>query len=214
MPRFRSGAGAPFVGLAVAEGSAPPFLWESRPVDAEGRVRLPSVPPGDWQVHVAATGYVARRIAVRVPGPPVELELFESGQLRIRVPELFVSEARAELALVGSDARAFSSLGTDGVLRERWDVVGGHGPRRRTTRLARGCSRCVRPTAGPGPVASTSPPVLSPTSCWNRTPAPKRQRSRYFSGRLTRPSLSNVSFTVDTRLQPLRSRVAFFRSPS
>ena len=115
----------PWIQVGLYDDAGRALLSESRPLDGEGQVHLPTAPPGVWNLRVVAPGKVAEQRTVTVPSEPVDLVLGEAGRLRVRVPELYVSEQIAELELTDGGSRPFVGYGTDGALRQRWQLTGG-----------------------------------------------------------------------------------------
>ncbi len=87
------------------------------PTGEGGRVRLPTVPPGSWDLLIAAPGTAVAALTVTAPGGPIPVQLSPATQLRIRVPDLEGSKLIASVRVVGTDGRAHRSLG--------WGASGG-----------------------------------------------------------------------------------------
>lgn len=111
------------VRIAVFDSAGNVFLREGRPVDQNGRVSLPRVPHGIFQVLVESPGMVPADATLEVPGEPVELTLEQAGQLEIQVPDLLTSDAVATLELVGP--RPWIALDPYGLPVSEWPVVAG-----------------------------------------------------------------------------------------
>ncbi len=122
---FADGRLPPYLQISVFDGAGRALLSESRPVGEDGRLRVPSVPPGTWHFVVAAPGAVARRFSATVPGEPVALTLAEAGQLQVRVPGLYASEQIAAVEVVDGSAQRFVGFDATGALRRSWPMAGG-----------------------------------------------------------------------------------------
>jgi hypothetical protein len=123
--RLASGERPPFVTVVVVDAGGTPLLRQSRGVDPEGLVHLPTVPPGSWQLLVTAPGAAPTGVAVQVPGEPVPLRLDPAGTLDVQVPALGTSDLLAWLRLLGPDRRPFLGLDPESGITDSWRLVGG-----------------------------------------------------------------------------------------
>ena len=121
-----SGKAPSQVAVMVRGADAGVLLAEPRPTSAEGKVRLSTVPPGDWEVLVSAVGGALTASRATVPADGVSLVLPPAGRLRVQVPGLRTSTRVASLSLLGAGGARFIAidLAARG-LRDRWPLVGG-----------------------------------------------------------------------------------------
>ncbi len=121
-----SGRIPPYATVAVIAPSGHTLLSESRSLDAEGRVRFPTVPAGRWEILVSAPAAAARSLTVDVPEDPVVLILSEAGRLRIRVPGLMEPHLMATLTLTDPSGQPLRSLDpVTATPASAWPVAGG-----------------------------------------------------------------------------------------
>ena len=120
-----SGEIPPAVTVLVVDPAGQALLTESRAADGAGRVRLPTVPAGSWQVVVSAPGTAASSVSAEVPGPPVSVRLRPAGSFDVRVPALATSDLTADIRLVGPDQRPLSTLEPARGLVDSWQLVAG-----------------------------------------------------------------------------------------
>lgn len=123
--RLASGAMPPFVTAAVFDPSGKILLEESRGVDEQGIVRLPTVPPGRFELMVSAPGSASATATVTVPGEPVPFVLAPAGRLEVRVPALATSDVLATLQLLGPDGHPVRLLDASEGLTEEWSLTAG-----------------------------------------------------------------------------------------
>ncbi len=95
------------VGRQVAAGS-----YE---VEAEGRVHLPSVPAGRWELLVGARGLATVSLPVTAPNDRPRIVLETGSGLAISVPELGDETVMAQAEVQRPDGRPFRSLSWRGV---------------------------------------------------------------------------------------------------
>ncbi len=107
------------MGESVAGGSSATF--------GEGRVRLSTIPAGQWQLLVRASvpgaGTLSRPILA--PGELGTLGLPAAGTLRVRVAALEEAPVPAAVTLFASDGRLYRAVGAGDTVRRRWPLVGG-----------------------------------------------------------------------------------------
>lgn len=114
-----------YVDVRVSDATGRTVVAESRRATADGRVRLPNVPPGRWELLLSAPGGAPARLRADVPGEGVTVVLPAAGDLRVRVPALAASNQLAVLRLVGSDGTVFQGLDRGGRLHDGWQLLGG-----------------------------------------------------------------------------------------
>ena len=120
-----------FTGAAPAQLFAAVLGPDERPSgveravpDAEGRIRLRTVPPGTSGLLVAAPGTAAIRIQGRSPGPPLTVDLPPEARLEVNVPDLGSSTIQATLTLSGLDGRPVQTL-ISGRVESEWRLQSG-----------------------------------------------------------------------------------------
>ncbi len=123
--RLASGGLPAFVTVVVLDPQGGLLLRETRSVDAHGRLRLPTVPAGSWQLVVSAPGAAASTLRVAVPGEPVVVPLDPAGTLEVRVAALQTVDQVARLRLLGADNRPFRGLDPASGLIDSWPLIGG-----------------------------------------------------------------------------------------
>lgn len=123
--RLASGGVPRSADVTVLDAGGGALLRESRPVEADGRLTLPKVPPGVFQLVIRSPGSAPRRVTLEVPGDALRLVLEPAGLIDVRVPDLVLSDAVATLELLGPDGRPFVSLDPYGMPTAAWRVVGG-----------------------------------------------------------------------------------------
>jgi uncharacterized GH25 family protein len=113
------------VTLAVLDPAGGGLLSGTYPTGENGRVRLSTVPPGEWQLVLSAAGSATTRAEARAPGQTVAVALQPATRLRIRVPELRESGQLATVRLTGAAGRPFHGLSWSGQPRSEWQMAGG-----------------------------------------------------------------------------------------
>ena len=120
-----SGKTPQMVHVRTTQASGSPMLAESQMATRDGRVHLPSLPPGTHQLWVGATAAAARQLQVTVPGDPVDVVLPDAGRLRVRIPGLQDATQVSHLQLLMADGRPWTQLGIGGEARSTFPVAGG-----------------------------------------------------------------------------------------
>jgi hypothetical protein len=90
-----------------------------------GKVRIPTIPPGRWELLVETFESAQASLSVVVPGPEVAVTLPPGGALAITVPALEESALAGKATLIGPDGRPYRSLGFDGMLTSEWPLTHG-----------------------------------------------------------------------------------------
>jgi protocatechuate 3,4-dioxygenase beta subunit len=90
-----------------------------------GRVRLSSVPPGQWELVVSAAGAATTSLRAQAPGPPIAVPLQPASGLRLSVAELGDPASVATVRLADSDGRPFRSLSWNAQPQSEWRMSGG-----------------------------------------------------------------------------------------
>lgn len=122
--RLESGQFPAMVHLRATRASGG-SLAETRMVGAGGRVRLATLPAGEWDLWIAAPGSASLQRKVQVPGETIVVDLPPAGRLSVRVPELAESPLVASVTVVGASRQSFSTLTFGGVISSAWPLVGG-----------------------------------------------------------------------------------------
>ncbi len=106
------GGGIPDVVFAsVLDGAGRTVTGGRYPTGEAGRVRLPVVPPGSWEVLVQAANSAVATLQATAPGGPVPVQLAPATQLTLRVKELEGSKLIATVRVVGADGRLHRTIG-------------------------------------------------------------------------------------------------------
>ena len=116
------------------------------PVGENGRVRLPNVPPGSWQLLVDADQAAPVIVAAAVPGPVVRAALPPAGTLRVRAPALSQDDALIKLTLTGPGGVPYRAFEWNDRVTTEWDFARGQ---RLFTRIPAGAWK-VTATAADG----------------------------------------------------------------
>ncbi len=111
------------VRYALLDGSGRALTSGSRPVDDVGRVRLPSIPAGTFDLLIAGTGTAVRRLAVTFPGPEVRVDLEPACRLELSVSALAAEETVALARLTTEDGQLFQTVAWGGMPQQEWPVV-------------------------------------------------------------------------------------------
>ncbi len=120
--RLASGQPPQWVHLrATASGT----LSETRRVGADGRLRLATLPAGEWDLWIAAPGGASLQTKVRAPGKTVTIDLPPAGRLSVQVPELAESSLLATVAVSGESRQPFSTLTFGGEISSSWPLKAG-----------------------------------------------------------------------------------------
>jgi len=107
-----------------AGGSA---LSETRIVGADGRLRMATLPAGEWNLWIAAPGGASLQTKVRAPGETVRIDLPPAGRLSVQVPDLAESSLLATVAVRGESRQPFSTLTFGGEISSTWPLKAGMG---------------------------------------------------------------------------------------
>jgi protocatechuate 3,4-dioxygenase beta subunit len=98
---------------------------ETRIVGADGRLRLATLPAGEWDLWVAAPGGASMQTRVRAPGEAVRIDLPPAGHLAVQVPELAESSLVGTVAVTGESRQPFSTLTFGGEVSSTWPLKAG-----------------------------------------------------------------------------------------
>lgn len=104
---LESGAVVPAVQVVILAPPGRPLAGGSYPV-AEGKVRVPTVPPGRWDLVIQGGDSAVTRVTVDSPGDQGRVVLPTGGTLLIQVPDL-AQEPMASVVLEGPDGKPFIS---------------------------------------------------------------------------------------------------------
>jgi hypothetical protein len=123
--RLPGGAAPEAVLLAVLDASGGRLVGGSYSTGENGRVRLASVPAGEWELLVSAPGSATAAVRVRSPGPPVAVELPPATRLRVEVPELVGTRTVASVSVADASGRTYRALSWGADARGKWTLEGG-----------------------------------------------------------------------------------------
>jgi len=118
--RLPTGAIPEELRVAVLDPAGGALLGGNYATGENGRVRLSSVPAGNWELLVSGTGSATSALAVRAPGGPVPVQLEPPTALTVRVPALAAAPTVATVAVRGADGRPFRALGWSGQPQAEW----------------------------------------------------------------------------------------------
>ena len=113
------------VRLAILDGAGQSMLHGRYPTGEAGRVRLSTVPAGNWRLIASAAGSAATNLSVQAPGSAVPVQLSPASSLRVRVPALAEGGLRGTVQLSDAGGQGFRTLGWLGEPRSRWSLTGG-----------------------------------------------------------------------------------------
>ncbi|HYH45477.1 MAG TPA: carboxypeptidase-like regulatory domain-containing protein, partial [Thermoanaerobaculia bacterium] len=102
-------------------------LSEARGLTPEGFTHIATLPPGQWELWIAAPGAAVERRAVTVPGATVEVVLAPAARLKVRIPALAGSDQLATVTLLDAAGRPFQAPEPGGAPRAAWPLAAGVG---------------------------------------------------------------------------------------
>ena len=111
--------------IAVLDPAGGALLSGTYSTGENGRVRLSSVPPGNWDLVISAAGSATTQATARAPGQTVAVALQPATQLRVEVPELRESGELATVRLTGAQGKPFQALSWNGRPQNEWRMRGG-----------------------------------------------------------------------------------------
>ncbi|MCP3978090.1 MAG: hypothetical protein GY716_01995 [bacterium] len=123
--RMPSGMPASEARLAVLDHAGQDLLSGNYSTGENGRVRLTSVPPGNWELLAGAAGAATSSHSVQSPGAPVAIALPPATRLEVSVPELSGDGSIATVRIEDSSGRPFRTLGWGGKPQAEWRMSGG-----------------------------------------------------------------------------------------
>jgi hypothetical protein len=123
--RLPSGAPPDELSVAVLNPSGGALVSGRYATGENGRVRLSSVPAGEWRLVVSAGGSATSNLQARAPGPAVPVQLQPASGLRLHVPELSDPSSVATARIVGADGMPFTALSWSAQPRSEWRMTGG-----------------------------------------------------------------------------------------
>ncbi len=126
--RVRGPTGAPVTQLsfAVIDADGRTLVAGRRHADESGRVRLPSVPAGTFELLLAAPGAAVNRLTVDHRTSPVEIDLAAGCRLEVTVEELAADQLNGTLRLYTADGRPFITPRWGLALQEWQMTFGAH----------------------------------------------------------------------------------------
>ena len=98
-------------------------LMTGRYNSGENGARL-SIPPGTWELHVAASGTAVTSVQISIPSQSIGIALEEQAGLNVRVPDLEGSTTLAKVRIIGPEGRLFRFVQWMWTLDE-WPMAGG-----------------------------------------------------------------------------------------
>jgi protocatechuate 3,4-dioxygenase beta subunit len=113
------------VRIAALDGQGKIVASGMQGVGEGGKARIPTIPPGRWELLVETFESAQASLNVVVPGPEVAVALPPGGALTITVPALEESGLGGKATLIGPDGRPYRSLGFDGMLTSEWPLTHG-----------------------------------------------------------------------------------------
>lgn len=120
--RLASGAHPPQIEAAILGSGSTPLVSGSFATAEGGRVRLSSVPPGSWELLIAAAGSATTSLRVTAPGPPNEVTLQPASRLVVSIPD---ADVPVRVMLTDAQGRLFRALGWGGRIITEQRAVGG-----------------------------------------------------------------------------------------
>ncbi len=118
-----SGAEATWARVSILDASGRHFSGGSYPI-VEGRVHVPTVPSGRWELVVQVGDSAATRVVVDSPGDQGRIFLPTSGRLSLSVPEL-AAEPWALVFLTGPDGKPLVHVGGSAFDPGAWPLISG-----------------------------------------------------------------------------------------
>lgn len=122
---FADGTRPPYVTVSVAGDGGRTLFLDRRNLDADGRVRFPTLGAGTWDLLVSAPGAVAQEESVEVPGDPVSVVLTGASRVHLRLPALVESDRIARVRLLGAGGEPFEGVDAGGRPIRSWDLEAG-----------------------------------------------------------------------------------------
>lgn len=133
-------ASPPWASVAFLDAAGQIRIHENRTVTADGRLRLPTTPPGSWRLLLGAPGAAGVELQVELPAEPLEVPLQPAAALEVEVPALLTSDQLATAELLAPDGRPLRLLDPMQGQVGPWTLVGG---RARLDHLPAGAWRLV-----------------------------------------------------------------------
>lgn len=123
--RLASGAKPGLVTVRAETPAGALVVAEQRQADAEGRVRLTTLPTGVWPLVLATSGGGLVRLVATVPGPPVDVTFPGAAPLAVDVPAIAESAFLGSVALYDPAGKPLEVLSPSGQIDTRTTVIGG-----------------------------------------------------------------------------------------
>jgi hypothetical protein len=108
----------PSSGTRVTSGT-----YETR---ENGRVRIASAPPGNWELLISGAGSAVATLAVTIPGPVTKVTLGQGGELRVTVAELSEDSAISTLRLLDVSGKPYRFVDWQDTLSTEERMARGH----------------------------------------------------------------------------------------
>lgn len=123
--RLPNGVPPAQVNVAVMTPSGVALVRDTLATGENGRVRLTTVPPGEWDALVQAGGSATTRIRARSSGATTAVTLQPACVLEVVVPELVTRGAPATMTITDERGRPYQSLGWGANPRSEWTLYSG-----------------------------------------------------------------------------------------
>jgi uncharacterized GH25 family protein len=123
--RLHTGGSPDELMVAVVDPAGGALVSGHYTTGENGRVRLSSVPAGNWDLIVSAAGAATANLRAQAPGPVVPVSLLPACGLRIEVPALSEAGAIATVRLRTADGMPFRTLNWTAQPRSEWRMTGG-----------------------------------------------------------------------------------------
>jgi len=118
--RESSGQSPSWASVRLSDPESGRRMNEIRALEGD-RLVIPTVPPGVWDVLLAAPGGAPARLRVTIPGEPSDVVLPPAGRLRLKAPALDSLKREATIQVLDQARHPISALdGDTGAFRVSW----------------------------------------------------------------------------------------------
>jgi len=118
--QIAGGASPPWATVRLSDAGSGRVIEDTRSL-VGGLLVIPTVPPGLWDVLVAAPGGAPATLRVTVPGEPTDVVLPAAGRLRLQAPALEELGLEATVQVLDPGGHPISALDLEtGTLRSTW----------------------------------------------------------------------------------------------
>ncbi|MDH3785492.1 MAG: carboxypeptidase-like regulatory domain-containing protein, partial [Acidobacteriota bacterium] len=115
------------VDVAVMTPSGVALVRDTLATGENGRVRLTTVPPGEWDALVQAGGSATTRVRAQSSGATTAVSLQPACELEVVIPELGPGGAPATMTITDSRGQPYRALGWGAQPRSEWTLYSGRG---------------------------------------------------------------------------------------